>query len=155
MSTLVPARNAFGSIFSICSGKSSVGTFAELASIVSITPPSFSRGSIDVTSYGDVATADGYEQVISGGPIRTGNVGISAIYLTTETAEVTTIPTLFDAGAVNGWKIEIAGTSSNTVWFGNGIIVSYDQMTLPQDGAIGFNMQMKVVGLPTLAESTV
>ena len=152
MSTLINAKNAFGSVFSYCAGPSSLGTYAALASITSITAPTYSRGAVDVTNYG---LSDGYAQFISGGPIRSGSVGISAIYLTTETDQITTLPAAFDAGIVNGWKIQIAGTASTIgCWYGNGIITGYE-VTLPQEGHVGFNMTMKVVGKPTLGESTV
>lgn len=150
MSTLIGARNGFGSIFSYSSVGSS-GTFSVIAGITQITMPTFSRGSIDVTNHG---TTDYYEQAITGGPIRSGSVGITAVYLTTATAHVTTIPADFNAGTRCGWKIEIAGTSSaNTVWYGDGYITGYNVAT-PFDGQVPFSMTMKITGKPTITTST-
>jgi predicted secreted protein len=129
----------------------SSGTFTACAGVINITPPSYSRGTVDVTSHG---TTDYYEQAISGGPIRSGNVGISAVFLSTATQQVTTIPTDFNAGTRSGWKIELAGASSaNTVWYGDGYVTSY-QMTVPGEGLVGFDMQMKITGRPTISTST-
>lgn len=150
MSTLLGARNGFGSIFSYSSVGSS-GTFATIAGVTAITMPTFSVSAVDVTNHG---TTDYYEQAITGGPIRSGSVGFSAVYLTTATPHVTTIPTDFSARTRCGWKIELAGASSaNTVWYGDGYITGYN-VGLPFDGQVPFSMSIKITGKPTIGTST-
>lgn len=151
MSTFINGRNSFGSIFSYSSIGSS-GTFNDMAAVMSITVPSYSRSAIDITNQG---TTDYFEQAISGGIIRSGNIGFTAVYLSTVTAQVTTIPTDFIAGTRSGFKITVAGTSSYNVWYGDFYITGYSPMTLPgMEGLVGFEMTGKVTGKPTIAAST-
>lgn len=159
MSTLVAAKNSFGATFSFCPGPatSTGGTFVALANVLSITAPTYSRGTIDVSNWGlsSGGTGDGYEQCISGGPIRSGNVGLSAVYLSTD-MQVTTLPAAFDAGIVNGWKIVIpgCGATENDTWWGNGIITGYNITGLNSEGMVTFDMNMKVVGQPIFNAGT-
>jgi predicted secreted protein len=113
--------------------------------------PSFSRGTVDITNHG---TTDFWEQCISGGPVRTGSVGISAVFLTTASEQTVAIPADFLAGSRSGFKIEIAGTSSDDLcWYGNGYITSYN-VTVPAEGMCGFDMTMKLTGAPVISTST-
>jgi predicted secreted protein len=151
MSTLIAGRNVFGSIFKYSSVGSS-GTFTAVANIITISPPAYSRGSVDITNHG---TTDYFEQHISGGPIRSGNVGITAVYISATSFQNATIPTDFAAGTRCGWNIIVAGPTSNNCWYGDGYITSYDPIAIPgMEGAAGFNMTLKVTGKPTLADST-
>ena len=151
MSTLIKGRDAFGSLFALSSA-GSTGTYTECAGVISIVHPGFSRNSVDVTNHG---TTDKYEQAIAGGPIRSGNVGFSAVYLTTNTQQISLIPELFEAGTVTGFKITVAGTSSENCWYGDGVITAYNPATFSGlEGMVGFSMTMKVTGKPVLADST-
>lgn len=151
MSTFINGRNAFGSIFSYSSVGSS-GTFTDMANVMSITAPRYSRGSVDITNHG---TTDYFEQSISGGVIRTGEVGITAVYLSSNTQQITTIPTDFVNGTRSGFKITVAGTSSYNIWYGDMYITSYTPMALPGlEGLVAFEMTGKVTGKPTICTTT-
>lgn len=151
MSTFINGRNSFGSLFAYSSVGSS-GTFNDIANVISITAPSYSRSAVDITNQG---TTDYFEQAISGGIIRTGNVGFTCVYLSTITAEVTTIPADFIAGTRSGFKITVAGTSSYNIWYGDMYITGYSPMVLPgAEGLVAFEMTGKVTGKPTLCSTT-
>jgi predicted secreted protein len=151
MSTFIAGRDAFGSMFA-WSSVGSTGTFTEMAGVLSIVHPGFSRGTVDVTNHG---TTDKYEQHIAGGPIRSGNVGISAVYLTSNSQQTSLIPEIFEAGTRCGFKITVAGTSSENCWYGDGFITAYNPATFSGlEGLVGFSMSMKVSGKPILADST-
>lgn len=149
MSTLIPARNTFGAVFKY----SSVGSSANLAAcanIISITPPNHSRGVVDVTNWG---TTDFAEQAIASGIKRTGNVGITAVWLSSNEDQITTIPTDFLAGTRCGWSITVPGSSAYNQLTGDGFITSYNY-SMPQDGMVGFDMTIKVTGKPVLSSTT-
>jgi len=151
MSTFINGRNAFGSLFAYSSVGSS-GTFTDIANVISITAPSYSRGAVDITNMG---TTDYFEQAISGGIIRSGNVGFTCVYLSTVTQEITTIPADFIAGTRSGFKITVAGTSSYNIWYGDFYITGYTPMALPgQEGLVTFELTGKVTGKPTIASAT-
>lgn len=150
MSTFVAARNTYGSFFSLSTVGSS-GTFTACANVLNINPPTFSRGTVDITNHG---TTDYYEQAISGGIIRSGDVSFSAIYLSTNTQQTSLIPEAFHNGTRIGWLISVAGTSSNNVMYGDGYVTSYQPFSVPQEGRAEFAITIKVTGKPTLASST-
>ena len=148
MSTLIPARNSFGSVFKYSS--STGGTLKTCANVISITPPSFSRGTVDVTNYG---TTDYFELSIAGGPKRAGNVGIKAVFLTTASEQTVAIPADFQAGTVCSWGITMPGSSAYNMWTGDGIITGYNITGLNAEGMIGFDMAIQITGKPLLGST--
>lgn len=150
MSSLIAARNGFGSLFS-WSSIGSTGAFTALANVLNINPPSFTRGTVDITNHG---TTDAYEQAISGGIIRSGEVSFTAVYLSSNAQQTTLIPAAFNAGTRCGWLISVAGTSSNNCLFGDGYITSYQPFSVPQEGRVEFTASIKITGMPTFGGST-
>lgn len=151
MSTFIDAHNGYGSLFAFSSIGSS-GTFNNIANILSITPPTFSRATVDITNHG---TTDYYEQCISGGIIKTGSVGITAVYLTSTSVattvgnyEHTLIPEAFQNGTRIGWKIVVGTASSNNLWYGDAFVTGYS-FTVPTEGRIEWKADFKITGKPT------
>lgn len=149
MSTFIPAINGYGTIFAWSSVGSS-GTFHDMANVRSISPPAFSRPTFDVTNHG---TTDAAEQVIQGGIVRSGSISFTAIYLSSDTYQTVLLSSAFHTATRCGWKFNIGAASSGSVWYGDGIITGYG-MTLPQEGPVEFTCSIKVIGKPTLGDST-
>jgi hypothetical protein len=145
MSTLIAARDGFGSIFSLSSVGSS-GSFVDMAGVLSIDMPGWSRGTVDVTNHG---TTDNYEQHIQAGVIKTGSVGITGVLLTSTSTSWNAqfYQGILDAGSRCGWKITVAGTSSMNIWYGDGYLTEFTP-TLPFDDKDTYKLSFKVTGKP-------
>lgn len=154
MSAFVNAHQAFGTRFAFSSVGSS-GTFQDLGLVISIAPPSFSRGTFDVSNYGQ---SDVFEQAIGGGIIRTGTLGLSCVYSGTTTSvakggyQLEVMPECMESGQRVGWQIVIPGTSGAATWWGDGFIQDYS-FTIPTEGVVNWNATIKVTGLPTICSS--
>jgi hypothetical protein len=144
MSTLLAGRAGYPSYLSL-SSVGSTGTFTEIAGITRIGAIGKERKTIPLDLLG---TTDGYDQVIPGGETKTRPITFSAVYLSTNTYHTTLIPDLMDAGQRVGWKVAVAGTSSNNTWYGDGFFEDYELGELSND-KVTFTFSMKPTGKPT------
>lgn len=145
MSTFINSRPTYPSALSL-SSVGSTGTFTEIAAITSIGGFGISKGTIDVTNHG---TTDGYEQVKPMGITRNKELSFTGWYLTTNTYHYSLLPSLMEDGTLTGWKIALAGTSSNNIKYGDGYITSYSIGDLGMDGEITFTFTLKPTGAPS------
>ena len=149
MSTLVAARVGSFSVFSFSTVGSS-GTFTDCANIMSIGMPSYTRG---VTSVGNWGTTDYFDQFVQSGLIKAGDVSFTAIHLTTNSQQTSLIPEAMSNGTRIGWKVTVAGTSSNNVYYGDGFVTAYKVSDLSDD-KVTFNATITITGKPVNASST-
>ena len=144
MSTLLNARNGCPSYLGLSSVGSS-GTFTNIAGLTKIGDFAVSKKTISLDTH---ATTDGYDQVILGGVTATKAIQFTGIYLSTDTYHSALIPQLLDASQRVGWKITIAGTSSNNIMYGDGFITDYS-VSLPYEDKVTFSFTLKPTGKPT------
>lgn len=140
----VNARNGFGSVLALSSVGGSTGTFTNVAALLTIGDISKSRETKDVTP---LDSTDGYDQVIPGGFTKTDPIDFTGIYLSTNSQHTGIIPDALDNGTKTGWKVVMAGTSSNNVWYGDCYITRY-KVGIPFDDKITFSATMKPTGKP-------
>lgn len=145
MSTFINSRPTYPSALSL-SSVGSTGTFTEIAALTLIGGIGITKGTVDVTNHG---TTDGYEQVKPLGVTRTREMSFTGWYLSTNTYHYSLLPALIDAGTMTGWKIALAGTSSNNIKYGDAYITSYTLGDLGIDGEINFTFTMKPTGKPS------
>jgi predicted secreted protein len=142
------ARGSFGATFSIGSTAgtflaTSTVTLAAVAEILTITPPTYSANTVDVTNQN---TTEFFKEALSG--VRDpGSLSITANYLSTNTVHQTSLPFYFNNGQKMAWMITLAGTSSMNYFCGYGYITSYN-WTSPPDGAVTFAATVKITGKP-------
>jgi hypothetical protein len=86
---------------------------------------------------------------IMSGPIRTGTLGVTAVYLSTNTQHTSLLKEAMENGTRTGWKITFAGTSSNHTWYGDGLVTGYGFDTLEETGKIQASFDFKITGKPT------
>jgi hypothetical protein len=144
------ARASFPSFFYL-SSVGSTGTFTKCAGVTKIMPPKCTRATVDIT---DMNSTDYYEDFALAGPIRTGTIGYEANYLSTDTMQTSVIKDAFENGTKIGYKIELGGTSSMHIWYGDGIVASYSLGDLTQEGKVGFTFEMRCKGKPVGPVST-
>jgi len=135
-------RPAYGSIFKF-SSVGSTGTFNTIAGITRVTPPKNTRSSLDMTP---LYSTDPYEDNVITGPIRTGTMSIEYTYLSTDTNHTGIIDDCMEAGNTCGWLIQISGTSSNNIWYGNCAVLSNQMQDLNIDGKVTFISELKTKG---------
>ena len=145
MSTFIKSRPVYPSALSL-SSVGSTGTFTEIAALTNIGGYGITKGTVDVTNHG---TTDGYEQVKPEGITRTKELSFTGWYLTTNTHHTTLLSSAMDAGAVVGWKVALAGTSSNNIRYGDGYITSYSLGDLGVAGQVNFTFTLKPTGKPS------
>lgn len=143
MSTLINGRAGYPSFLSL-SSVGSTGTFTEIAGITRIGAIGKSKKTIPL---GLLGTTDGYDQVIPGGETVTRSISFTGVYLSTNTYHSSMIPDLMDAGTRVGWKIGVAGTSSNNIWYGDGFFEDYELGELSDD-KVTFTFSLKPTGKP-------
>lgn len=136
------ARSAYGSIFKF-SSVGSTGTFTTLAGITQITPAKNTRTSLDITP---LYSTDSYEDNVITGPIRTGTMSIRYSYLSTDSVQTGILDDCMEAGNKCGWLIQIAGTSSNNIWYGDCAVLSNQMQDLTIDGKVEFLAELKTKG---------
>lgn len=139
------ARAAFGSLFAMSSVGSS-GTFTNCYGVTKIMPPKPTRGTVDIT---DMNSTDYYQDFCFAGPIKVGTIGYTANYLSTDTWQTADIKTAFENGTKIGWKLTVAGTSSNNIWYGDGYVISYSMGDLTIDGKVEMTFEIANKGKPT------
>jgi len=130
MSNLISARNGFGTVLSLCTQASTVGTFSAVAGITSLNVPKKTLGTIDVTYH---ASPDSYDEVIPGGVFKQAPISLTGIMITCSSFfSYTSAYSMFDMsswmenGTLIGWKIEVSCTASSAnVWTGNGFITDF------------------------------
>jgi predicted secreted protein len=137
------ARASFGCIFSVSTIGTTAASFAPIAEITTITPPTYTANTIDVTNQN---TTEWFKEYVVG--VRdAGTLSITANYLSSSSGHTDKIPNAFYNGSKLAWKIALAGASSMNVFYGFGYITSY-QFQSPPDGAVTFACSMKVTGKP-------
>jgi hypothetical protein len=144
MSSLLAGRTGYPSYLYLSSVGSS-GTLTEIAGITKIGGLEKTRKTLPLDL---LATTDGYEQVIPGGETKTTPMEMTGVYLSTNTHHTSMLPDLMDASARVGWKIAVAGTSSNSIWYGDAFIESYKLGDL-LDEKVTFTFSLKPTGKPT------
>lgn len=129
------AVTGFGATFAYESG---LGVFTTLGEVVSITPPNWTRETVDVTH---MASDSGYREFI--GSLCDG--GESTVTMNYVEAGMTLLHTLLDAG-VETFRIVIPGASTVTFTaIPTGVTVD----DLVVDDKVTMSMTMKVTGKPT------
>ena len=141
--TASAARGSFGAGFAVSTVATAAGTFVALGEILTITPPTYSANTIDVTNQN---TTEYFKEYVVG--VRDGgSLSFTANYISSSSGHTDKIPNAFYNGSKLAWKITLAGASSFNVWYGYGYITSYN-VSSPPDGAVTFACTMKVTGKP-------
>lgn len=128
------AVNGFGTTFSY---ESAPSTYTALGEVMSVTPPTFSRETIDATH---MASDDTFREYI-GGVFDGGEVTVNMNYVE---AQATLCQTLLLAG-VESFRIVIPGAS--TIVF-SGIPTGYAVGELVIDDKVTHSLTIKVTGKP-------
>lgn len=135
-------RGAYGSIFKF-SSVGSTGTFTAIAGVTRITPMKNTRTTLDITP---LYSTDSYEDNVITGPIRTGTMSIGYTFLSTDSVQTGILDTCMVNGSKIGWLIQVAGTSSNNIWYGDGAVMSNQMQDLTIDGKVEFVCEIKTKG---------
>jgi predicted secreted protein len=151
MSVYVTPRNGFGTVLSLCTQASTTGTFSAVAGITSMNIPRKSLGVIDVTYHG---APDSYDVAIPGAIFKMSPLSMSGIMITcssffsyTSAYSMYDMKTWMENGTMIGWKIQIGGTSSMAVFYGNGYVTAFGLDT-PFDEKATFTADISVTGKP-------
>lgn len=132
------AAAGFGTTFSYLSTDPS--TYTALAEVLSVTPPSISVETVDVTHMG---SDDGFREYIAS--LKDG--GEVTVNLNYVEASATLLQTLVLAG-VEGFKITFPGSSTVT-FSGIPTAFSFDDVVI--DDKIAMSLTIKVTGKPVFA----
>jgi len=143
MSTLINGRNGYPSILAL-STIGSTGTFTDVAGVLTIGAPSRTKGTIDLTNHG---TTDGYDQCIPQGITKTGSLTFTCVYLSSNSQHNSLIQEALDNGTRVGWKITMAGTSSNNTYYGDGYFTEWTP-SIPFEDKISYSGAIKPTGKP-------
>jgi predicted secreted protein len=137
------ARGSFGATFAVSTVATSAGTLVAIGEITTLTPPTYTANTIDVTNQN---TTEYFKEYVVG--VRDGgSLSFTANYISSSSGHTDKIPNAFYNGSKLGWKITLAGAASMNIWYGYGYITSY-QMQSPPDGAVTFACSMKITGKP-------
>jgi len=138
-------RNAFGTQFKRGDGATPTEVFTTLANVTTISGPSRSRETLDVTSHGSV---DGWMEFIGG--LKDG--GEISLELNYDPAEEThDLDDDFDDDDPRNYQIVILpGTEDEHTWSVAGILTEVGD-EFPYDDKMARSITIKVSGKPTLA----
>ena len=119
---------------------------ADVAELTSISGPTESMDTIDVTSHN---SPDAYREFIAG--IRDGgDISIEGNFIKTDTTGQIAIHNDFQTGTKRAWIIKLPGWSGGSPQIsGNGFITSFS-LNFPYEDKIGFSATIKLTGKPTL-----
>ena len=138
------ARASFGAILSLSTIATSLADFKTVSEILTITAPTYTANTIDVTNQN---TTDYFKEYVVG--VRdAGSLSFTANYISSSSGHTGKIPDAMANGSKLAWKITLAGASTMNIWYGFGYITSYT-VTSPPDGAVTFAATIKVSGKPT------
>lgn len=138
------AKNTFGAVLKL---DDTGGTPAEIAELNSITAPSLSRGTIDVTTH------DGGQamEFIPDGVYDPGSIEIEGNLIASST-EDDLFQAALTSGTVQDFEILIKAASGTDTWSGSAIVTSYSPGPMPVQGAKQtFTASLKVTGAITVA----
>lgn len=145
------ARETQGILFCLTSANG--GTFYDMGELLSVTPPTRSMGTIDITNHG---TTDYFREFLPG-MIDPGTVTFTANYVSSSSWANELIPDIMAARSLINWKIELstgeAAASSQNVWYGNGYITNYQLLTA-NDQAVQYSVSLKLTAKPTDSADT-
>jgi hypothetical protein len=145
--SLTNARDQFPSILYWSSAGSTGTLTTAIAGITSISGVKKSRNVTDIT---DMNSTDGYEDVMLSGPVRMAALSMQGNYLSTSTHLNSLLQEAMDNGTRCGWKLVMAGTSSNNTYYGDSVVTNYGLGDMSVDGGkIGFSFDMRIKGKPT------
>lgn len=146
------ARTGFGALLQIQVSGASPATFADIMGIKSISGPSITRDTHDVTTM----SSDGWREYI-GGLVDGGEVGFSANWLPRDASqgqEAGGLMAEFDKGSCESrsrWRIVIPGCPGEPeVYLEFDGILSGQNIDIPMDDVMGFEGTVKVSGRPQL-----
>ena len=131
------------------SGVSGYGTLlnwdgADLAEVKTISGPSESMDTIDLTSHD---SADKFREFVAG--IHDGGeITVEGMCIVGDTTGQVAMHADFQATTVKAWEIRFPSYASAPVITGNGYIISWS-WDFPYDGPITFTCTIKVTGKPT------
>lgn len=150
------ARTGFGAILQKADG-SSPANFLDIMGIKSISGPSISRDTHDVTTM----SSQGWREYI-GGLVDAGEVGFSANWLPRDETQGQGDGGLmaeFDKGSCESrsrWRILVPGCpGEDEVYLEFDGILSGQNIDIPMDDVMGFEGTIKVSGRPELVVETV
>lgn len=151
------ARTGFGAILQKADGNGPLALFIDIMGIKSISGPSISRDTHDVTTM----TSQGWREYI-GGLVDGGDVGFAANWLPrdeTQGQEVGGLMAEFDKGSCESrskWRILVPGCpGEDEVYLEFDGILSGQNIDIPLDDVMGFEGTVKVSGRPRLVIETV
>jgi predicted secreted protein len=129
------------------------GTFYNLGEILSVTPPTRTMGTIDVTNHN---TTDYFREFLPG-MIDPGTITFTANYVSSSSWASDLITSVMADRAKINWKTTLstgeAATSSQNVWYGNGYITNYQLLTA-NDQAVQYSVSIKLTAKPTDSADT-
>jgi hypothetical protein len=139
-------RSAFPSALYWSSVGSSTATLTTLvAGLTQIGNVKKTRGTIDVT---DMYSTDYHEDGMPIGPVRMAPLSMLGNYLSTSSQLSSLFAEAMETGTLCGWKIVMAGTSSNNIFYGAASVVGFGLTDLTMEGKIGFTLDLKIRGKP-------
>jgi|MudIll2142460700_1097286.scaffolds.fasta_scaffold1056728_1 hypothetical protein len=157
MSSLLEARNGFGTVLSL-STSGSGGTFYPVAGITSMNPPKKTLGVIDVTYHN---APDSYDECIPGAIFKQSPIGLTGIMITCSSFFAPLSPSSIamwdlldwlEDGTLIGWKIA-CGASTADVWYGDGYITDFG-LEAPFNDVAKFSATITPTGKPSFGDST-
>jgi len=155
------AREVQGITFLLTSAYST-GVFSTMAEVLSVSPPAYTMGTIDISNH---QTTDYYREYLPG-MIDAGTITFTANYVATTEGGASSGAVVWSRGLLNdvmdartkiGWGIMLstgeAASSSQYIWTGAGYITSY-QLIASNDQAVQYSVGIKVTGQPTNSADT-
>ena len=120
------------------------GTFYAIGEVVSVTPPTRTMGTIDISNH---QTTDYYREFLPG-IIDPGTVTFTANYVSSSSWANNLINDVMDSRIKINWKVSLSGTATQSIWFGNGYVTNYQLLTA-NDKAVQYSLSIKVTAKPS------
>ena len=118
---------------------------ADLAELTSISGPSESMDTIDLTSHD---STEAFREFVAG-LHDGGEISIEGNFIKGDSTGQIAMHTDFQAGTVKAWIIKMPGWASAPQIAGNGYVTAFS-LDYPFDGKISFSATIKVTGKPVL-----
>jgi predicted secreted protein len=144
------AREVQGIVFQM--GSSVGATWVSMGEVLTVTPPTNTMGTIDITNHG---TTDYFREFLPG-LIDAGTVTFAANYISSTSTSGAAyysdqyIEELMSARTKVPWRFYLSGASSQNAWQGAGYITNY-QIITGNDQAVSYSVSIKVTGKPTFS----
>jgi predicted secreted protein len=116
-----------------------------IAEVTSITPPEMTTDTIDVTT---LSSTGGYKESIPGFK-DAGEVGVVGFFNPSDTLGQMALYTAFQNGTIDSYTI-IFPSALGASWTFTGGVTGFKTTGVEVDGAIGFEVTIKVSGAPSL-----